>query len=235
MKKKLDQYSGPLTPAEIVEGINISKRNAKRLAEDAKLLFDLGRYPSSAALSVLAIEESGKAHILRILAVAKNDEEIREAWKNFRSHTKKNVHWLLPQVLEKGARKLEDFRPLFDRESEHPFLLDQIKQISFYTDCLGKKHWSYPDKVIDAETAEILLKNAQTLSSWKQVSIREIELWIKHMKPVWKNKEWMKKALENWYSEMQSEGLKPEGENIMAGFIRHGIGSDKGEKESGGK
>ncbi|MBN1085452.1 AbiV family abortive infection protein [Erwinia aphidicola] len=37
--------------------------------------------------------------------------------------------------------------------TEHPFALDQLKQISFYTDCLGKAHWSIPDNVIDRDTA----------------------------------------------------------------------------------
>lgn len=41
------------------------EQNAQRLLRDAEFLFDGGRYPSSAALSVLAIEEVGKWLFLR--------------------------------------------------------------------------------------------------------------------------------------------------------------------------
>ena len=235
MKKKLDQYSGPLNPAEIAAGINHANKNAERLVGDAKILFNAGRYPSATALAILSIEESGKASLLRGLAVAKNQDEVKQAWKDYRSHTSKNVMWILPQLVIEGARRLQDFQSLFDKDSEHPLLLDQIKQISLYTDCLGKRHWSFPEEIVDADLATSIIKIAQVFSRKEEVTEREIELWIKHMKPVWKNSPWMDKALSNWYSEMQSEGLKPKGKNSMEQFIRHGIASDKGEKESGGK
>ena len=45
--------------------MNAARRNARRLAEDAKLLLEAGRYPTATALAVLSIEESGKMSILR--------------------------------------------------------------------------------------------------------------------------------------------------------------------------
>ncbi len=39
--------------------------NAMRLYEDAKLLFDAGRFPSSLSLSVLSLEETGKFYMLK--------------------------------------------------------------------------------------------------------------------------------------------------------------------------
>ena len=45
--------------------LRIIAENAYRLWEDAKLLFDARRYPSSLALSVLSLEESGKYYILK--------------------------------------------------------------------------------------------------------------------------------------------------------------------------
>ncbi len=83
------------------------------------------------------------------LAIAKTSEEIADAWRDYRSHTRKNVSWLLPQLVEQGARKLDDFKTLFEESSDHPYVLDQLKQIAFYTDCLGGAHWSMPQEVID--------------------------------------------------------------------------------------
>jgi hypothetical protein len=52
------------------------------------------------------------------------------------------------------------------------------------------------------------------------VTEKEIELWVKHLGPVWKkDMKWMQKGLENWYKEMQEVGLAPEGPNVMSAFI----------------
>ena len=44
------------------------------------------------------------------------------------THAGKNVQsgFYLSEVAG-GARKLDDLRPLFDKDAEHPFMLDQIK------------------------------------------------------------------------------------------------------------
>jgi AbiV family abortive infection protein len=228
MKKKLDQYNGNLSVQDIAAGINASRKNALRLAEDARLLFENGCYPSAVALSILAIEESGKTSILREMAIAEENVEVQRIWKKYRSHTAKNTMWIFPHLVASGARRLDEFKSLVEEGSEHPFLLDQIKQVSFYTDCLGKKHWSIPGEVIDANLAKSILETAQILSKGDEVTIREIELWVKHMKPV-KGADfgWQKKSLANWYSGMQAEGLAPEGENEMERFIYKGIGEIK--------
>ena len=119
-KRKLDSYKGKLSVDQVVAGINAAIQNAKRLSEDASLLIEAGRFPSAASLAILSIEESGKISILRSLALAKSDEDIADAWRDYRSHTKKNVTWLLPQLTEQGARKLDDFKPLFEESSDHP-------------------------------------------------------------------------------------------------------------------
>ena len=101
----------------------------------------------------MAVEEAGKVSILRRLALAMTDIDVSDAWKEYRSHTAKNVLWMFPALVASGARKLEDFRPLFSQDSEHPYLLDQLKQIGFYTDCLGKANWSVTVEVIDEPLA----------------------------------------------------------------------------------
>lgn len=220
LNKKLNGYKGTLTPQQIADGINAANKNANRLANDAKILLDAERYPSATSLAILSIEESGKVSILRSLALARDEKEIAEYWKDYRSHTKKNVSWTFPELFVKGARKLEDFRPLVDETSDHPYVLDQLKQVSFYTDCLGKAHWSIPEDVIEKSLAQSLVQTANIFSeNKKDVTALEIELWIKHLKPVWKTSMTaMKIALVNWNKEMIENGLSAEG-NGMEKFV----------------
>jgi AbiV family abortive infection protein len=194
--------------------MNAATRNAKRLAEDAELLLQEKRFPSATSLAILSIEESGKGSILRELSLSRDHKELKEAWKHYRSHTKKNVSWILPGMVITGARNLEDFRSIFQDDTEHPYILDNIKQIGFYTDCLGNAHWSIPEEVIDEGIAKRMVELAKIFVSKEMVTYKEIELWIKHLGPVWKkDMRWMQQALENWYKEMQKCGLVPECNN----------------------
>jgi len=229
MARHLKSYSGRLTVRQIARGINAARRNARRLAEDAQLLFDKGRYPTAAALAILSIEETGKESILRGIAWATEDNELRISWKDFRSHTKKNAMWLFPQLVSEGARRLDDFAKLFKEEAEHTFLLDMIKQVSFYTDCLGKAHWSEPSDIIDKNLAEPLLEVAKIFLDDREITTKEVELWIKHMSPVRdKSLVEQKKALLNWYAELQEFGLTDERHNIVDLLVWLGFTNDKG-------
>ncbi|QNI04780.1 AbiV family abortive infection protein [Halomonas sp. SH5A2] len=187
-----------------------------------------GADQTACSLAALSIEESGKVSILRAMSLARDDNELKEEWKWYRSHTNKNVQWIFPQLVAEGARRLDDLRPLFDKDAEHPYILDQIKQLGFYTDCLSNKgHWSIPDEVIDGELADQLVSTAELLSSASPTSEREIELWVEHVGPVWKkDMNWMKRAVASWYEAMQQEGLKPDGENGMENFLHDGIDPD---------
>jgi hypothetical protein len=40
----------------------------------------------------------------------------------------------------------------------------------------------------------------------------------------------MRKALENWYEDMQRHGLAPQGKNAMRDFIRDGVSSKDRER-----
>ncbi|WP_440973307.1 AbiV family abortive infection protein [Pseudomonas koreensis] len=225
MQQKLDSYKGPLSITQIADGMNAALRNAARLAKDARLLVDADRLPSAVSLAILSIEEAGKISILRALAFAENEQDLKTEWRRYRSHTSKNLQWILPQLMASGARSLNDMRPLFDEDSDHPQLLDQLKQIGFYTDCLGSKaHWSIPEEVIDLDLAKMLVNTAEILSSGSQTTEREIALWIEHLGPVWKQSDReMKQALVDWYGAMQAEGLKEAGPNKMEQFARGGL------------
>ena len=103
MKKKLDAYRGRLSAAQVADGMNAAAANARRLSEDAERLIVDGRFPTAASLAALAIEEAGKISILRELALTKTDAEAAGVWKSYRSHTRKNATWLLPQLVAPAA------------------------------------------------------------------------------------------------------------------------------------
>ena len=89
MGRRLNQYKGKLTAEQIAKGMNVARRNAQRLFEDAQLLIESSRYCSAATLAIISIEESGKDSILRRLAMAEGDIETSKIWREYRSHTKK--------------------------------------------------------------------------------------------------------------------------------------------------
>lgn len=228
MKKRLAHYNGALTSTQIAAGMNSAMKNATRLAEDARTMLDHRRYPSAVGLAILAIEESGKLRIMREMALSRNNAEIQSSWREYRQHTSKNQLWLLVDSVLRGASKLREFSHLFDPNSEHPYVLDQIKQISFYTDCLGKAHWSVPQDVIEHELATALVEVAEVLSKSREVTPEEIDLWIHHMQTVFKTTmDAMERGVAAWDAEMRSRGLLSSDGPTMAEFISHGLRSPK--------
>lgn len=216
----MEQYREKLTPKQIAQGISAAASNSKRLLHDAKLLFRSERFASATALAILSIEESGKIAILRELSLASEQDEIHALWRRFRKHTSKNLLWIVLDLVKSGARKLGDFKPVFDPDSDHPELLDKIKQICFYTDCLAKAHWSEPTEVINANLSESIIKAAEILEPKREVTDIEIEMWAKHIRPVWKRgAELMETAMIAFHEEMYSEGLTTEDPNKMKRFI----------------
>ncbi len=226
MSQKLDAYKGRLTAGQIAEGMSAAAENATHLVGDAEALLARGSFATAVSLAALAIEEAGKVSILRALAVARTDGEVRSCWRDYRSHTRKNAAWIFPQLFAGGARQLENFRPMFADNADHTAMLDNLKQLGFYTDCLGKAHWARPGDVIDAELAQQVVSVAKILSLPSKHSEREVALWIEHIGPVWKqNMAWMKQALLNWQDAMYCEGLSKTPVEEMSKFV-HGAPSE---------
>ena len=219
-EKTIVQFNGNLEPNAIAAGMNVARRNSTRLLADAKVLLSNASWPSAVALAILSIEESGKISILRSLAVARDALEAKKCWKEYRSHTRKNLLGGLPDLVRRGARALEDFRGLFDPKAQHPILIEQLKQISTYSDCYGKAHWSEPSDIIEKELAKQLVGTAEILLPRHDVTTREIELWVLHVGPVWKQDfGLMKEAVANWYASMVAEGLASGDSEDMNRFI----------------
>ena len=185
-----------------------AKQNARRLAEDAQLLFDAERYPSALSLAVLSLEESGKLIILRRMATAVADQEILELWKKYRRHTAKHSLTLMPERIAKGARRASEFQQCIDDTAQdEKETYDALKQLGLYTDCLGMAHWSIPSEVIDRKLAEMLVRFAISVSSnERETTSREIELWVMHMQSGM-----TRPNLINWAKAMVADGMQPEG------------------------
>ena len=219
-KEKLSQYRGKLTPAQIADGMNAAIRNARRLANDGRTLLDLERYPTAASIAVLSIEESGKVSILRHFAMARDLPSCRKIWRDYRNHRSKNVAWIWPDLVTGGARDLESLRLATQSDAEHTALLNNVKQIGLYSDCLGNVHWSEPDKVIDRRLAQMLVYIADLFATKEAITPEEIELWIAHLGPAYGAPlETMKEALLNWYRAMKEAGLLKEDDTDVKEFV----------------
>jgi AbiV family abortive infection protein len=213
-KKPLTQYVGPLSPKQAAEGIAAAYDTALALVQDAELLVEHGRWPRAVALAALAIEEAGKANILRGLLLARTEEERRDDWRDYRSHTKKNVAYILPELVSDGARSLDDLDPLVDPNSDHGQLLDTCKQLAFYSEAVvGVQpcNWSTPAKTINEAFARSLVATAKIFASGEHAmtSEAELELWVRHLRPVWKVAPAyeVKQAMAACYAEAEATGV----------------------------
>ena len=217
MNALLEPYSGELNPAEIAEGIAAAQANASRLIADAKLLADAGRFPSAAALAILAIEERGKVMILNHIAIVPADQ-LKGAWRDYRSHRAKNAPWVMPMLLADGARTLKDFAPMVDKKADHTATLDALKQVAFYTDCLGEKHWSKPDKIIERDLALTLIELAEKVMGDRAITAREIELRREIVAPHY-GKPGMADAVIRCEEACAKEGLKETSRDSLRAFM----------------
>lgn len=210
-----------LSAAELAEGMNVAVKNATRLVSDSEALFKLGSFSTSCSLSILSIEESGKVSILRGMAMAQTDEEWKARWKDYRSHKRKNYAWLLPDLVQTGARTIDALSPLVDKNSAHPTYLDQLKQSGFYTDFFSSgRTWASPERSINQHLAESMLTRARSLVSSRVHTAREIELWTKHLGPVGRlDLASMKRGVLEWHKEMIAEGLSDDSAETWETFL----------------
>jgi len=113
-----------------------TRRNARRLAEDAQRLLDHGRWASAASLTVLSIEESGKVGVLWRLSLASGPADLKAGWDGYGSHRRKLGHPLglgevfVPDVLLDLADALTQ---AVDKRAETVASMDVRKQAAFHT------------------------------------------------------------------------------------------------------
>lgn len=195
--------------AEISEG---AIKNAKSLLEDAKLLFENAKYPRAISLAILSIEESGKPSIIRSIILEDDPKEISNLWKSYRKHRDKNSMWIVPELILNGARTLESLRKVVYPKSDHPQTLDNLKQLCFYSDVFTKGKLSLPENVANKDVAKSLITIAESSIKETLNSVDALEIWVKHLKPVWKtDMRGVKKALLSCYLELEEKNLIEKG------------------------
>lgn len=202
------QYKQNLTSEKASKGIKAALENALSLFSDAVLLFENKRYSRSIALLILAIEEAGKPSIIRSILLEDNPKKLKEKWASYRSHHQKNTLWIVPELISKGCIKIDDLRKVADENSDHRDTLENLKQLCLYTDVFSKSKWTIPDNIADENLAKSILEITKIIvgKSDKNAfsSKEELDIWVKHLKPVWKKEMIiMKTALINCYQECE--------------------------------
>ena len=220
MSSRITQYRGVLTPKQAAEGIALARANASRLIADAELLLDAERHPSAIALAILAIEELGKVQIIKMIVLHSEEAALKKSWKEYRSHRAKNVQWIIPTLAAEGARTLIELKPATDIDGEHTAMLDAIKQLAFYTDCLNATpRWSAPIDAIDPKFAESIISVAKLLNRDRVTEVKELELWVELFGPYY-DKPGMVEALLRFQQRMVEEGLTDTPVATMEAFVR---------------
>jgi AbiV family abortive infection protein len=218
-RSSLQEYRGKLSPKQIADGMCAALRNARRLVDDATLLFEAKRYSTALALAILAIEEAGKVSILRGFAMIDDVSELRGQWTRYRDHRSKNGAWIILEKAKSGAKTLNDLADVVDPKADHTQLINSIKQLALYTGCYGNAHWAEPDKIFDDDKlASVLIETARLLTTKDDPTEREIKIWIKHMKPVWKTSG-MSAAIVRFHTELYQEGLSSSTPEDVVKFI----------------
>lgn len=184
-------------------------------------------------MSILAIEEAGKASILRGLLVEGDDQGRAKAWRDYRRHTAKNFMAGFLRYARNDV-KLEDLRPLIANDAMHRDV-ETLKQRAFYSDCLTADRWIVPDEVVDADTARVFLTTASIAVGGEEggpmASPQELQLWVKHLGPVWGGSiQEMKQALAACYREAAALGVLrgPSKPAEMSEFLDLGAESEDG-------
>lgn len=149
-------------------------------------------------------------------------KEISKLWKSYRKHQDKNTLWIVPELILKGAKTLEEMRISVDPNAEHPQILDNLKQLCFYSDVFTKGKLSIPDNVANKKIASEILLIAKTNIMETLNSAKSLEIWVKHLKPVWKKEmSKMKIGLLNCYKELEENNLIEKGiADKMENFIK---------------
>lgn len=205
-------YQAALSPSDVVAGMNAALRNARRLVSDAELLLSAGRWPTAASLAILSMEEAGKIVVLRRMAITSHPAGLKAAWKDYRSHQAKLKG---PIGINPEGKSMADPTVLATAVQEHAQLvagLDVLKQSGFYTDCIpsdkGQPIWEEPARKITEEQARELVACARLVTPKSDVSLRDVELFVEHLGPVWGTAA-MTAGWRKWVGAMDSEGLLP--------------------------
>ena len=155
-----------LSDEEAVRGADAAVLSARSLLEDAKLLFGLQRWPRSASIAVLAMEEFGKFHMLLAVHQSKTDEDRKSAWRNYYNHPAKAGMSIGPaEIRSMTAAELHAWRV------ENGKRFDHVKQLGFYSGLTPGREWIRPSQSITQKDAGLMITfaeyNISQLNDWE--------------------------------------------------------------------
>ena len=128
----------------LIDGSLHCVKNAKRLSEDARSLYESERYSSCLSLAVLALEEVGKSRMLLDAAVKKQDVTSSDWFKKFSSHREK-LKFLISSLRTDSDD--ESYKNSFDKIANLMKMLLEKKMESLYVDWSSTQgEWRYFDE-----------------------------------------------------------------------------------------
>ena len=169
-------YRGNMSVSDILDGMERIDQNAADLLEDARLMFDNGRYPRAASLAVLALEEHAKRSLLVVYRLISEDPKLRKRfWREYRDHKAKSS--FLVRRLNFFGRVSDEREPELTRSFGE--WADFVKQCGFYADCYqdggAGHHWATPSEAVGREVAEWFIDIAsKTIRAESEKSAAEL-------------------------------------------------------------
>ena len=209
---KTEWYCGPLSAKQASAGMQIALQNAKRLIRDAELLLKKGRLPSAVGLAILAAEEAGKIRILYQLAVSEDTQQLKSAWGDYRNHKKKNPVITFYYYLFEGPSTINEIIGATLQDKTSAQAIEDVKQMSFYTDCLGSDAtWTNPEYNIKEDLVPGLVNTVKAIiMSLHSVTEKEVELYIRCIKPMQScSEEERSRAYDRYLDQLKELGVMP--------------------------
>lgn len=185
---RLKEHRGPLTSDQVAKGISTARTNAADLYKAAEVLLQAGHSAPAAALAILACEETYKEMILYNLLLADSDEEVKNCWREFRSHAVKQTVLNGVQVLSSidfAGGGVEKVLQAINAELQRRVPVEIRKQLLLYSNCLSGPKWTLPRDQITIDEAKKLLDAArQALEAGQAFTTAELNLHKKYLKGI---------------------------------------------------
>lgn len=184
--ERLRQYAGPLNPEDAATGIQVARLNALSLLEAADKLFASKKHALTIVLSILAIEEATKVPIIFSILLSDNSREIKNLWKQYRTHTAKGSIYphLISQVVYTHYPRGKDkkLQELVADTTPKPEIMEFVKQLMLYSDCFTHKAWTLPLDQASRDKAKFMLDDARAIIlQLRDYSPEELVIWKQHL------------------------------------------------------
>ena len=158
-------YRAALDDEQILEGMKSISLNTRELLDDARFLFDAGRYARAAALAILSLEENFKRLSLLVHPLIRDDPKgRREFWRAYANHkVKSGTPATFPFMLGKID---EEERAALTKELER--WADALKQRGLYADCYRRGaglRWAVPSREVSEDETRTAIRLAEQFSA----------------------------------------------------------------------